>query len=72
MTLFVYIVQSSYMSKINPLVAKERREAIETIEMHDQGLSDTLAIMADPELQNLLKASEKEIKTGKLILLDEV
>ena len=52
--------------------AKEWKEIIEAIEMHDQGLADTLAITADPELQNLLKESEKEIKTGKLVPLDEV
>ena len=52
--------------------AKEWKEIIEAIEMHDQGLSDTLAITADPELQNLLKEGEKDIKAGTLIPLDEV
>ena len=52
--------------------AKTWKEIIEAIELHDQGLADTLAITADPELQNLLNKSEKEIKSGKLILLDEV
>ena len=52
--------------------AKEWKEIIETIEMHDQGLADTLAITADPELQTILKESEKEIESGKLIPLDEV
>ena len=52
--------------------AKEWKEIIETIEMHDQGLADTLAITADPELHDLLKESEKEIKAGKLITFDEV
>jgi hypothetical protein len=52
--------------------AKEWKEIIETIEMHDQGLADTLAITADPKLQALLKESEKEITSGKLIPLDEV
>lgn len=52
--------------------AKEWKEIIETIEMHDQGLADTLAITADPELQNLLKESEKDIKDQKLVPLDEV
>lgn len=51
---------------------KEWNEIIETIEMHDQGLADTIAIMADPELQNLFKENAKEIKAGKLIPLDEV
>ena len=52
--------------------AKEWKEIIETIEMHDQALADTLAITADPELQNLLKEGEKDIKSGRLIPLDEV
>lgn len=52
--------------------AKEWKEIIETIEMHDQGLADTLAITVDPELQTLLKESEKEITSGKLVPLDEV
>ena len=52
--------------------AKEWKEIIEAIEMHDQGLADTLAITAETELQDLFKESEKEIKAGKLLPLDEV
>jgi prevent-host-death family protein len=52
--------------------AKEWKEIVEAIEMHDQGLADTLAITADPDLQNLFKESEKEIKAGKLIRLQEM
>ena len=52
--------------------AKEWKEIIDAIEIHDQGLADTLAITADPEIQNFLKESEKEIATRKLIPLDEV
>jgi prevent-host-death family protein len=52
--------------------AKEWKEIIETIEMHDQGLADTLAITADPELKALLKDSEREITSGKLVPLEEV
>jgi prevent-host-death family protein len=52
--------------------AKEWKGIIEAIEMHDQGLADTLAITADPKLQSILKQSEKEIESGKLIPLDEV
>jgi prevent-host-death family protein len=52
--------------------AKEWKDIIETIEMHDQRLADTLAITADPELQNLFKGSEKEIKAGNLIPLEEI
>ena len=39
--------------------------------MHDQGLADTLAIMADPKLQKLLEESKKDIKRGRLIPLGE-
>ena len=35
--------------------AKEWKEIIETLEMHDQGLADTLALTADPELQAVIK-----------------
>jgi prevent-host-death family protein len=52
--------------------AKEWKNIVEAIEMHDQGLADTLAITADPELQKLLKESEKDIKEGNLISLDEL
>jgi hypothetical protein len=52
--------------------AKEWKEIIEALEMHDQGLADTLAITADPELQAIIKAGEGEISSGKLIPLDEV
>lgn len=50
--------------------AKEWKEIIETIEMHDQGLADTLAIMADPQLQLLLKESDEDSRN--LIPLGEV
>jgi hypothetical protein len=52
--------------------AKKWKEIVEAIEMHDQGLADTLAITADPKLQALFKGSEKEIESRKLIPLDEV
>ena len=52
--------------------ANEWKEIIKAVEMHDQGLADTLAITVYPELQNLLKESEKEIEAGKLMPLDEV
>jgi prevent-host-death family protein len=52
--------------------AKEWKEIVETIEMHDQGLADTLAITADPEFQMLLKKGENDVRSGKLIPLDEV
>jgi len=52
--------------------AKAWKEIIETLEMHDQGLADTLAITADPELQAVIKEGEKEVNSGKLIPLDAV
>ena len=48
------------------------KEIIETLEMHDQGLADTLAIMADPELQALLKEGEENIKKGNVIPWEQV
>jgi len=55
-----------------PIGAREWKEIIETIEMHDQGLADRLAITADLGLQTLIKESEKDIKLGRFIPLDEV
>lgn len=52
--------------------AKEWKDIVEALEMHDQGLADTLALTADPDLQNILKEGEKELKTGKLIPIEEV
>jgi len=49
---------------------KEWKEMVETIEMHDQGLTDTLAISVDPEAQNIIKEGEKDIKSGKLVPCD--
>ena len=51
---------------------REWQKIIKVIEKHDQGLADTLAITPDPELQNVLKEGEKDIKSGKLVPLDEV
>jgi len=58
------------MGKI--IATQEWKEIIETLEMHDQGLADTLAITANPELQTLLKEGEKDVKAGKLLPVDEV
>ena len=52
--------------------SKTWKEIIETIEMHDQGYADTLAITADPELQAILKKGEKDVEEGKLIPMDAV
>jgi hypothetical protein len=52
--------------------SREWNQIIETLEMHDQGLADTLAIMADPELQEELLQGEKDAKKGNVISWDEV
>ena len=52
--------------------AREWKEIVDAIEMHDQGLADTLAITADPELQAILKDGEKDVKSAKLVPLSEV
>src|SRR6266498_5681532 len=52
--------------------AKEWKDIIDTIEMHDQGLADTLAIMADPELQALLEEGEENIRKGNVIPWEQV
>jgi hypothetical protein len=51
---------------------KEWKKIIDTIEMHDQGYADTLAITADPDLQEIIKEGEKDIQSGKLVPLSEV
>jgi hypothetical protein len=51
---------------------KQWKDIIETLETHDQGYADTLALTADPKLQAFIKESEKDIKDGKLVPLDEV
>ena len=51
---------------------KEWKKIVETIEMHDQGLADTLAITADTEIQTFLKEGGKEIKSGKLKSMEEL
>jgi hypothetical protein len=58
------------MGKI--ISAQKWKEIIETIEIHDQGVADMLAITADNEVQSLLKEGEKEIKARNLIPMEEV
>lgn len=50
---------------------KEFKEILKLIEKHDPGLADTLAIMANPEVQKILAEGEEEIKKGHLIPFDE-
>jgi hypothetical protein len=46
-------------------------ELLELLERYDPGLADTLAIMANPEIQAILEQDEEDIKTGRLIPFDE-
>lgn len=41
------------------------------IEKHDPGLADTLAIMSNPEIQDLLEEGEKNIQEGKVLPFDK-
>ena len=52
--------------------ARQWKEIIDKLEMHDQGLADTLAITADTEIQTFLKEGGKEIKSGKLKSMEEL
>lgn len=60
------------MKRKIPLGQKRWKEIIRNIETHNQGLADTLAIMADPDLQKIIKESDKEIKSGTLMAVDLV
>jgi prevent-host-death family protein len=51
---------------------KEFREMLKIIEAHDPGLADTLAIMANPEVQAILDEGEEDVKAGRTILLEDV
>lgn len=42
-------------------------EMLRVIEKYDPGLADTLAIMANPEVQAILEEDEKNLKEGKTI-----
>lgn len=52
--------------------ASQWKEIIGVIEKHDPGLADTLAIMADPELQKMLEEDEENIRKGNLIPWEQV
>lgn len=51
--------------------ANEFRLFIRFLEKHDPGLTDTLAITADPELEALLEEDAENIKKGKTIPMSE-
>lgn len=52
--------------------ATQWKEIVRVIEEHNPGLADTLAIMADPELQKILEEGDKEIAQGNLISWEQV
>jgi prevent-host-death family protein len=43
---------------------------LELLETYDPGLADTLALMANPELEEVLRAGEAAIQTGELVPFD--
>lgn len=47
--------------------AKEFQAFIDYLEKTNPGLADTLAIMANPEIEAILEEGEKNIKEGKTI-----
>ena len=49
---------------------KEFGEMLKIIEAHDPGLADTLAIMSNPDVQDVIAAGEKEAQAGNLIPLE--
>jgi hypothetical protein len=52
--------------------AKLWKDIIRVIEEHDPSLADTLAIMADPELQKLLEEGDESIRRGEGIPWEQV
>jgi PHD/YefM family antitoxin component YafN of YafNO toxin-antitoxin module len=49
----------------------ELARILDLIEKYDPGLADTLAIMSNPEIQELLEAGEKNIQAGKVLPFDK-
>jgi spore maturation protein SpmA len=48
------------------------KEMIRVVEEHNQGLADTLAVMADPELQKLFEEGEQDARNGNTISLEQL
>ena len=44
---------------------------VELIETYDPSLADTLAIMTNPEVEEILKAGDQAIQKGDLVPFDE-
>ena len=51
---------------------KEFGEMLKIIEAHDPGLADTLAIMSNPGVQEIIEAGEKDHQAGNLLPLDDL
>ena len=51
---------------------KEFAEILKIIEVHDPGLADTLAIMSNPEVQQVIAEGEREAVAGNYFPLDDV
>ncbi|MBI4990894.1 type II toxin-antitoxin system Phd/YefM family antitoxin [Candidatus Gottesmanbacteria bacterium] len=49
----------------------EFKQILKVIEKHDPGLTDTLAIMTNPEVMKILEDGEEEIRKGHLIPFDK-
>ena len=52
--------------------AQEFSQILELIEKYDPGLADTLAILADPELQAILETSGQDIAAGRTVPIEEL
>jgi PHD/YefM family antitoxin component YafN of YafNO toxin-antitoxin module len=64
------------LAKGNKLMAvivgtKEFAKMLEIIEAHDPGLADTLAIMSNPDVQEIIAEGEEDFKKGNLISLED-
>ena len=53
------------------LGTKEFTQMLKIIEAHDPGLADTLAIMSNPEAQEIIAKGEEDVKMGNLIPLED-
>lgn len=44
---------------------------LELIETYDPALADTLALMTNPEMEEILKQGDEAIRTGEMVPFDE-
>lgn len=51
--------------------SNESARILELVERYDPGLADTMAIMADPELQQTFDEDERNIARGEMVPFDE-